>query len=109
MMLSGEYDNKSVKLAEQELDAKRKAEKSIQRAKEAFMKSIAPIALKVANILTDVMDYVSKNPLIKSVIKAVGAGLVIGAVVASLVSVGNIIGKVFGGGGLKSLFGKTRK
>lgn len=104
-VLNGE-NVKSVKLAEQELDAKRKAEKAIARAKEQFMKAIAPLAMKVANLLTDVMDYVSKSPIIKAVIKAVGDGLAIGAVVASLVSVGNIIGKVFGGGGLKSLFGK---
>jgi len=97
---------KSVKLAEQELSARKKSEKAMERLKQQFMSSIAPVAEKFFNMLTSVMDFISKNPIIKDIIKVVGGGLAIGAVVASMASIGNIVKKAFSGGGIMGIFAK---
>jgi len=95
-----------VTLAKQKLSTQKEYEKSMEKMKELFVNSIAPIITSLTEKVTGFITWVSNNPVAKTLIKAAGAAFAIGTVIAAVAGIGNIISKAFGGGGILGMFAK---
>ena len=114
LKVAGEYEKasqlealaikkKSVTLAEQELDAQGKIDKSISSSKEALKSAIAGPLASITNKLASVLELLAKNPVIKQILGiAGGAAAILAGVAAGAMAINAAKNMLFGARGSKS-------